>query len=65
MAVTDEGIWNSIDVNDEQPQKVDSPMVETEEGIALDINDEQSRKADSPMFVTEEGISIDANDEQP
>jgi hypothetical protein len=40
MAMTKEG--TSIDVKDEQRQKEDSPMVETEEGIVIAISDEQS-----------------------
>ncbi len=51
--------------NDEQPRKASSPMLLTDEEIAIAVNDEQFSKARSPMLLTDEGISIAVNDEQP
>ena len=49
------------DSNDSHPEKVSSPMVETESGIVMDSNPHSS-KALSPIVVTESGMVMLAND---
>ena len=53
-----------ICVNDEHPEKAQSPIEITEEGIekVICVNDEQSEKVKFPISVTEEGIVICVND---
>ena len=44
--------------NDEHPEKAQSPIDVTEDGISILSNDEQSEKAYSPIDVTDDGIVI-------
>ena len=40
------------------PEKADSPIEVTEDGIVISVNDEQSLKAEFPIEATEEGKLI-------
>ena len=46
------------DVNPEQPEKADLPIVVTLFGMVTDVNPEHSWKADLPIVVTLLGINV-------
>ena len=54
-----------IDVNPEQPENAEPPMLVTLSGIVTDVSPEQSSNAQSPMLVTLSGIVTDLRPEQP
>ena len=55
----------TIEVREEQPEKVPYPMLVTLLEIVMEVREEQSRKAQSLMLVTLLGIVIEVREEQP
>jgi hypothetical protein len=55
---------SSIDVNEEQPEKVSSPRLVRPAGSLIDVNEEQPEKASLPRLVRPAGSSIEVNAEQ-
>ena len=42
----------STELNKEQPENADDPMLVTPDGIATELNKEQPENADAPMLVS-------------